>query len=102
MGADSGAWATAGDPTGAGVAAAAVLEATVGGALPCAARHAREVGAFGAAVGSTGFVTLRVIRAMAIWGRGQRRPDHIIAGRSALQSSDDTMADGARPEEAMT
>ncbi len=51
---------------GAGVAAAS--EGVFGGFLPWCARQAREVGAFGTAVGSTGLTILRVGRAM-----GERR-----------------------------
>ncbi len=46
------------------VGAASVDAGAFGSGLPRCARLARELGAFGSAVGSTGFVTLRVIRAM--------------------------------------
>ncbi|HSQ79528.1 MAG TPA: hypothetical protein VLU54_00065, partial [Casimicrobiaceae bacterium] len=44
--------------------AAGAAEASFGSALPRSARLAREDGAFGGAVGSTGLLILSVIRAM--------------------------------------
>ena len=46
------------------------MEGVFGGFLPWCARQAREVGAFGAAVGSTGLTILRVGRAMGERRRG--------------------------------
>jgi hypothetical protein len=51
--------------------AAGAADAGFGSTLPRSARLAREVGAFGGAVGSTGLVILSVIRAM---GQGSARP----------------------------
>jgi hypothetical protein len=63
-GVEAGAWAGDG-----GAGAAAATEGDFGGFLPWCARQAREVGAFGAAVGSTGLTILRVGRAMGEMGR---------------------------------
>ena len=49
---------------GGGVVAAA--DGALGSGLPCSARRAREVGALGGTFGSTGLVTLRVIRAIVV------------------------------------
>jgi hypothetical protein len=65
----TGAEAGAGAGDGA-AAAAAAAEGAFGGFLPWCARQAREVGAFGAAVGSTGLTILRVGRAMGERRRG--------------------------------
>ena len=52
---------------GAGVAGTAA--GALGSVFPRSARLARELGGFGRAVGSTGLVILRVIRAMSMRGR---------------------------------